>query len=928
MFGFLLLFNSNQIFAACSPFVGGATLNEILKEQGNGDAFIEIELLDSSISSTTYNQWTLKFCHDEGNNQNQSSQCNSISVADMNDATQWIWAEEPIIDKGFIDFDAGFDLSLLDENHLFIDYIQVDNYSGQDFTCSYPELEYVFPIPNDITNGTKILLRKPSGTGEWLESKNLNTYPPTPGEGNDGDPIIDHFEIIHDGQGLTCEAETITIKACADASCTTLNHDATDVQLSINGTVNKTVTVVGSTDTSFAFTTAGTATLSLDQTYECENGASDSCVVVFDDTGFIFGNDSNSLPIIPTQLSGKPSNTGFNSEEFFLQAVKTDDNTGSCVGLFPDGTDVPVNLSYTCHEDSSACTRNITLTNNVTEINLMTSAVEHNLRFSSDSKAYFSLNYPDAGKLIVNAQKDIDVDGLGDIKSFSVTSNAFVVRPFGFQLDFSQDANSADALASTALGSDFKKAGETFSLRAIAKQWANNQDDDNDGIPDNFTDLNSNAIAGNFDGEQLTVTSELFLPDPLTANSGVLTAETSYSFSASILDDDYNFSEVGIIHLSALLTDSDYIGGGNIQGYIANVGRFTPAYFIQTVDVDVDLGVDGNGSLNAKHSLLGTCTIKDWAYSGQETNSVGTITYGLPPEILITAYNTDNIITKNYTESGFMKLSASGIVITPPTEDFEKDRIDPMVVDEKVKINSVMTPSLDLTVEEAGVLNYEFNSADHFIYEHNTHSKYAPFPAKIPFAITQVQDSDLINLYSGSDPDIIPTEQVLTEGIEIRFGRWTIDNAFGPETSLLPMPMTVQYWNGIEFEINTDDNCTVPNIDDEINSGEIWEGDLTDWQYRLLDTSTETNEPITPEDTLATVPDPLTTFSDGIYRDFIFTSPGNGNRGSLNLEYEVPVWLKYDWQNNGNFEDNPSAKATFGLFRGNDRIIYQREVNN
>ncbi|MFQ3339314.1 MAG: hypothetical protein ACI9VO_002101, partial [Colwellia sp.] len=24
--------------------------------------------------------------------------------------------------------------------------------------------------------------------------------------------------------------------------------------------------------------------------------------------------------------------------------------------------------------------------------------------------------------------------------------------------------------------------------------------------------------------------------------------------------------------------------------------------------------------------------------------------------------------------------------------------------------------------------------------------------------------------------------------------------------------------------------------------------------------------------------------------------------------------------------DNPSATATFGLFRGNDRIIYQREV--
>ena len=65
-----------------------------------------------------------------------------------------------------------------------------------------------------------------------------------------------------------------------------------------------------------------------------------------------------------------------------------------------------------------------------------------------------------------------------------------------------------------------------------------------------------------------------------------------------------------------------------------------------------------------------------------------------------------------------------------------------------------------------------------------------------------------------------------------------------------------------------------------------------------------------------------------------------GNVGKVCIIYNVDEWLKYRWVNESPAQlqcayvaadrdqllnDNPFGIASFGLFRGNDRIIYQRE---
>ena len=703
-------------------------------------------------------------------------------------------------------------------------------------------------------------------------------------------PLIDHYQIIHDGNGLTCDAETVTIKACSntyDGSCT-LSSDAVtlDVKATGSNSVIDTISFTGSGIASIPYTIAETTALSLENVSiastnptVCFDGSTTNCNLVFADTGFIFGNDSDSIPVIPTQISGKPSNTGFNSEELFLQAVKTDDNTGSCVGVFPDGADVPVNLSYTCHGDSSACSSNLVLTNNSTAINLTTSAVEQSLRFSGESKAYFSLKYPDAGKLIVNVQKDIDVDGLGNIKSFSVSSNDFVVRPFGFKLSFVNDINVGNAFAQDAFlnpdasGSVFKKTGESFTLTATAMQWINGQDEDGvpDGVPDDFTFLNSSTfVAGNFSDEILIVTADLLAPSGGN-NPALEQVLPINSFANSVFDNDYKYHEVGIIKLNANLDGGNYlgagdiqIGAGQIQGQIANVGRFIPDNFAVT------------------NPFVG--------------NSCGNVTYMDEPAIELTyeieARNSAEDVTQNYT-GDFVKSSVAlvaensidGIDLAPTRLiGYAGSWANGRYTNEEDKV-----PDIDLVTFTRDPTPVVDGPYDNLLFG---------------VKLTGTEGAAL------NDLDMLTNTAKTLDAVEsnIRFGRWTIENTFGPETSDLPVPMAIQYWGGSNFVTNTLDTCTT-----------------FDATNLTID-----NTNINPGTTTASGSG---NFVNGVTQGIILSAPGAPHQGAVPVTYVIPFmpWFLYDWSWNGtdplDFTENPSAIATFGLFRGNDRIIYQREVH-
>ncbi len=149
-----------------------------------------------------------------------------------------------------------------------------------------------------------------------------------------------------------------------------------------------------------------------------------------------------------------------------------------------------------------------------------------------------------------------------------------------------------------------------------------------------------------------------------------------------------------------------------------------------------------------------------------------------------------------------------------------------------------------------------------------------------------------------------------TEGsTAIRSGRLVLSNAHGSEKLPLAMPLETQYWNGGVWLTNSDDSCT------DITSSLVF-----------------VKNP-------AALPTPS---GGGISQGkgtLTFTAPNQ--KGSVEVCANIgsdgnhPVstcrngsshpWLQGSWDGDGQFNDNPAARATFGIYEQRRPVIYRRE---
>jgi len=661
-------------------------------------------------------------------------------------------------------------------------------------------------------------------------------------------PPLHHIQIEHDGSALTCSPENVTIKACADANCDTLI--ASNIEVSLSASINDAVWsenpvfIPAGTSKQVTLSHTSAQTLSVTAVPSIAAQLATSCEPNCD----ITFHDSGYVLSLDNHASCSVAS-------LTIQALKLSDSGTSCAPAFTG--DQPVDLVFNYANPSSGSKLPLLAGTSMAAASV---AQTRTLNFDATATATLDFKYEDAGQISIGASSASST-GLapGSVNSVVYPAKIIVTSP---------DTN-ADCPAGDASCSSFTPAASTFTL-SLSAACAD------DTITPNFQ-MNNIPLSVN------TVAPALGNPVSLGVNSvNFVAADNGVHVESA-----QSVSEVGVFTITASPPINSYFGETIAATTSANIGRFTPAYY--------ELELLQNGILSSTNGFV---------YSGEmaaATPAKGLLSYAIAPSFSVTAKNAADTTTKNYIDD-FAKLTLNDIVRLIPVSDNSQ-----MGADETTKLGLTATLNAASMTLDDGKLTYEFSYDDDYVYTRNANAMVAPFTSDISLQITSIIDSDNI---AAVDTDTNANNGVLSlqpYGEEVRFGRWYIDNASGPEGANISVPMFIQYWNGASFVTNTLDNSTSFEALNDVFVNDI---SLAPASTSIMNFGLEY-------------------FSSG--ESFILlSSPGENKQGAVSLSLDVPSWLQYDWrtgqgEQQGLLNDAPEATVSFGIYRGDERTFHWRE---
>ncbi|KAE9633055.1 DUF6701 domain-containing protein [Aeromonas veronii] len=699
---------------------------------------------------------------------------------------------------------------------------------------------------------------------------------------------IDHFQLDHSGQPLTCNPETVTVKACADAACTTLITDPVTATLSLtptsasNGWIGgNTVTFSGgsttvqlrnNTPTAVTIGVSGsTPTTKPFSTTLCKAGAGTpsaaACTLNFADSGFFFD--------VPDTYSNQP-------QTVTIKAIKKSDVTKLCVPGFASQTkSVKFWSSYISPTGNPY---NSQMSVNSSAIGASQGAATPlSLAFNEQGQSTITVNYPDAGKV----QLDARYDGTGSEAGLVMLgADQFVARPVGLCITPPQGVCAAGDSSCPV----FKKAGETFQVDIKAMAWESANDGDI---------CVGNQTTPNFALPNIALGSTLVAPNPGTNATLGTTAYSHVAAANSANNVSQTVSEVGVFRMTATPPAAKPPEGSTVStGYFGYtippasslpVGRFVP-----------------------------------WDYSlsnGFITPACNAFTYMSQPfasGFVLTARNLQKGTTENY-KGAFAKGVAEMVAA---------NALDGVARDKRI----TLSPSLSWASGIASVnqqsplgLNTRFDRAA---------SPEAPF-ATLSFGL-KVDDKDGGNTLlanpnmntavagtcsgSGCNAVLLGTQKLL-------YGRLQVGTAAGLASAPLAIPLQMQYYEAGNWlqnkEDNKEDKCTQLSL---ANQGFIFLNPSHTFDAATRELNLGAGRKIKLGLGSSAPGGDAALAKDGEIL-FHFAKPDI----SVRIPYKVdlakqpsqPLWLSDPTSAN---DGNLQGEAIFGSSRGNDRIIYRREV--
>lgn len=510
------------------------------------------------------------------------------------------------------------------------------------------------------------------------------------------------------------------------------------------------------------------------------------------------------------------------------------------------------------------------------------------LNFSlTPGQASFNLDSSDVGQYVLTIS---DITNSHSSATITGDSGLLTVKPFGLAVTNIMAGATPNPGANTSGGTIFTSAGSNFSATVSAVLWDAADDTNNDGILDTGLYAN-NTIAPSFAAAtNLNVSASGFEPNALlggVAGSLINNSATQADFEAAPVGsatlNNLKYSEVGSFTLQA--SSLDYLGEAtaDIIGDDIIVGRFIPASF--------------QVSLNDNGMLDNACGV--FTYIGQE------FTYLIEPQFRVTAMNALPVpgVTTNYL-GAWVKLDANSASVDVAT-DSSVAGTDAMLLD--LRYNKM---PMTLTINNNGTVDYRFG-ADIFAYgpdstvlaySKQANSEVPPFTADIDPLLSQIDDGEV-------PLPLAPLAQTFNlAGNQLRFGRLAMRNAHGSEIVDLSLPVfTETLQAGGYYSLEGDDSCS----------------QLATMDLGIIDnlSTPGASAPITVSNPTAI----------GGQINVNLPAPGSGIDGSILVTPDLQGsldnrWLRYDWTSSGQFANDPSATASFGIFQGSPVQIFIQQT--
>ena len=710
---------------------------------------------------------------------------------------------------------------------------------------------------------------------------------------------LHHIQIEHDGNALTCEPESITVRTCANTDCSSIYTGDVTIGLTPTGWSGGDSQIIsgGSGTLQLPHTTPGVVSLGVSTSspgasngFVCLNTATtaNDCNLTYHDTGFIY--------TIPTQVSCTTSSA------ITISAVRKDDTSQACVPTFINqARNVHFSLSYT---SPASGTNNLDLTYNSNNYAITPTGIDIPINFDASGQASFTTSYSDAGQITLNSAYTGSVST--NDAGLSLLGNAsFVTKPAKLYV-YSPDTNSDCASASVACTA-FVHAGENFNLAVRAA-----------------CDDAGNSVTPNFQLTGLTLSHDNVSPNIAEGTLAVTSFDIGAGDTGEHTISTQTVNEVGAFTFTAALPAGGYFGetiGDTALNTSGPIGRFTPDHFCLT----------SNSLLNRSDSHTASGCSDTFSYLDEQFD----INFALKAQAMGSVCSNSDV-TQNYsgTWSRFASPFVEDTSVANETGKWNLAAIhDPsgVATDLRTRIaidTGASSPSLgDFT---NGAINV---SAVLDINRLGSAPGYSAETALTDVHIA-INPLDLDSVALDTTGLVIAADSYRDVGnTTLYFGRLFAENAFGSNFTDVGLDMyaRTEYCNAVaagtctDWQPNTVDSCSLYNIAPPSGTA-LGLAAANDGQGYYQRASAATSSSIFNFDDPGSAPSyarvhvPDTNNHSAGWRLFC---DGCGDGGSYTIPFRFPF---HSPSSVHPYLLHVDGIATFGQFRGDDRIIYWREI--